>query len=251
MVKVDGVTFTYDKHSKSVLKNVTFEIEDGQCVAVLGNNGAGKSTLLKCINRINETNSGSVMVDGKDVFQMKGRIRAQHIAYVPQHPEMTDMTVFDTVLLGRKPYITWDITNEDRQIAMQAIRQMGLCDYSMRIVSELSGGEVQKVMIARAIAQKPRLLLLDEPTSNLDPKNRHEVLKLIQDITHKERICTLIIIHDLNMAVRFCDRFLFLNESGVYSYGGSETVTQKTINDVYDIDTDIIYHEGMPFIIPK
>jgi len=144
MVKVDGITFSYDKHSKNVLEGVGFEIEAGQCVAVLGNNGAGKSTLLKCINRINETNIGTVMVDGKDVFKMKSRIRSQHIAYVPQHAAMTDMTVFDAVLLGRKPYITWDITEEDREIAAHAIHRIGLDDYSMRIVSELSGGEAQK-----------------------------------------------------------------------------------------------------------
>lgn len=168
MIKIENISYSYGRSSKTVLNNVSFEFEKGQCLAVLGNNGAGKSTLLKCIDRICPTEGAGVYIDGQNVFEMNNRTMAQNIAYVPQNSESVNMTVFDTVLLGRKPYIKWDVTSEDREIVSGIIDKMGLNELSLRNVSELSGGEAQKVMMARALAQKPKLLLLDEPTSNLD-----------------------------------------------------------------------------------
>lgn len=188
MVKVENITYAYHRSSGNILEQVGFEIKSGQCIAVLGNNGAGKSTLLKCIDRINPTHNGVVMVEGKNVFEMNARMMAQNVAYVPQNAGATDMTVFDTVLLGRKPYIKWDVSAEDRKIAGNIIHQMGLDNYVLRSVSELSGGEAQKVMLARALAQEPHFLLLDEPTSNLDPRNQHEVLRIVRDIAQSHNI---------------------------------------------------------------
>lgn len=250
MVKVENIHYSYGRSFGHVLTNIGFEIKDGECVAVLGNNGAGKSTLLKCIDRINPTKGSVVIVDGKNVFEMNSRTMAQHIAYVPQNIGTVDLTVFDTVLLGRKPYIEWDATEEDRKIAADIIHQMGLDRYALRNVSELSGGEAQKVFMARALAQQPRLLLLDEPTSNLDPKNQHEVLQLVNEIAKRNNICVLIIIHDLNLAVRYCDRFLFLKDAAVYCYGGHEVLTEETISTVYDMKAKILDCDGIPVIVP-
>lgn len=250
MVEVRNITYAYNRSSGNVLEQVGFDIENGQCIAVLGNNGVGKSTLLKCIDRINPTRGGTVVVDGKNVFEMNGRAMAQHIAYVPQNARAVNMTVFDTVLLGRKPHIRWDVSAEDRKIVGKIICQMGLDDYVLRNVSELSGGEAQKVMLARALAQEPQFLLLDEPTSNLDPRNQHEVLRLVRDISHTHNICVMIIIHDLNLAARYCDKFLFLRDAKVYAYGGQETMTPKTIRDVYGMDAAVIDHGGIPLIVP-
>lgn len=250
MVKVENITYSYGRSSGKVLQNIGFEILDGECVAVLGNNGAGKSTLLKCIDKINPTNGGFVSVDGKNVFAMNSRMMAQHIAYVPQNIGAVDLTVFDTVLLGRKPYIKWDATAEDRTIVAEIIHQMGLDSYALRNVSELSGGEAQKVFMARALAQQPRFLLLDEPTSNLDPKNQHEVLQVVTAIAKRNNICVLIIIHDLNLAIRYCDRFLFLKDSEVYSYGGAEVLTEETIEAVYNMKAKIVDCDGIPLIVP-
>ncbi len=251
MVRVENITYAYNRTSGNVLEEIGFEIEAGQCVAVLGNNGAGKSTLLKCIDRINPTKGSTVTVDGKNVFAMNNQTMAKHVAYVPQNAGAVDMTVFDAVLLGRKPYITWDVTAHDRQIAGNIIHQMGLDDYSLRIVSELSGGEAQKVMLARALAQEPKLLLLDEPTSNLDPRNQHKVLQLIREIAQRDNISVMIIIHDLNLAARYCDKFLFLHGSRLYSFGGLETMTPKAIKDVYGMDAEIIRHGEIPLIVPQ
>ena len=250
MIKIENISYSYGRSSKTVLNNVSFEFEKGQCLAVLGNNGAGKSTLLKCIDRICPTEGAGVYIDGQNVFEMNNRTMAQNIAYVPQNSESVNMTVFDTVLLGRKPYIKWDVTSEDREIVSGIIDKMGLNELSLRNVSELSGGEAQKVMMARALAQKPKLLLLDEPTSNLDPYNQHEMLHVIRDIAREQNIAVIIIIHDLNLAMRHCDKFLFLKNAGVYSFGGVETVNPETIENVYGLKVDIIQHRGINIIVP-
>ena len=250
MIKIENISYSYGRSSKTVLNNVSFEFEKGQCLAVLGNNGAGKSTLLKCIDRICPTEGAGVYIDGQNVFEMNNRTMAQNIAYVPQNSESVNMTVFDTVLLGRKPYIKWDVSSEDREIVSGIIDKMGLNELSLRNVSELSGGEAQKVMMARALAQQPKLLLLDEPTSNLDPYNQHEMLHVIRDIAREQNIAVIIIIHDLNLAMRHCDKFLFLKNAGVYSFGGVETVNPETIENVYGLKVDIIQHRGINIIVP-
>lgn len=250
MIKIENISYSYGRTSKTVLNDISFEFEQGQCLAVLGNNGAGKSTLLKCIDRICPTEGAGVYIDGQNVFEMNNRTMAQNIAYVPQNSESVNMTVFDTVLLGRKPYIKWDVTSEDREIVSGIIDKMGLNELSLRNVSELSGGEAQKVMMARALAQKPKLLLLDEPTSNLDPYNQHEMLHVIRDIAREQNIAVIIIIHDLNLAMRHCDKFLFLKNAGVYSFGGVETVNPETIESVYGLKVDIIQHRGINIIVP-
>ena len=250
MVKVENITYSYVRNGKPVLEEVGFNLEEGRCIAVLGNNGAGKSTLLKCIDRICPTRGSVVMVDGKNLLTLSGRDMARQVAYVPQNAAAVRMTVFDAVLLGRKPYIRWDATAEDRQIVSDILHQMGLDSYVLRQVSELSGGEAQKVLLARALAQNPRFLLLDEPTSNLDPRNQHEVLQVIRRIAQSRKICVAIIIHDLNLAVRYCDKFLFLQGSRVFAYGGREIMTPQTIQAVYGMRVQMIQHGSIPIIIP-
>lgn len=250
MVEISNITFSYDRASKIILEDISFGIQKNKCIAILGNNGAGKSTLLKCIDRICPTEKGIVLVDGKNVFTMTKSMMAQNIAYVQQNNGSTKMTVFDAILLGRKPYIKWDATAEDRQIVCDIIRKMQLDDFSLRNVSELSGGELQKVMLARALAQEPKLLLLDEPTSNLDPRNQHEVLQIVKEIAQEHNICVAIIIHDLNLAIRYCDRFIFLKDSRIFSYGGLEVMTAENIEEVYRMRVHIIEYMGIPVVVP-
>ncbi len=251
MLEVKNISFAYNSSSGRVLENIAFDIKSKECLAVLGNNGAGKTTLLKCINRILHPETGaSVHIDGRDVFAMSGREIAQHIAFVPQLSAPVYMTVFDTVLLGRKPYITWDASDEDRQIAIEIIERMGLSDFILRNVSELSSGEAQKVMLARALAQQPKLLMLDEPTSNLDPRNQHLVMQTVRRIAEENNICVITILHDLNLAVRYCDRFLLLKDAGVFAFGGSEVMTPGNIEAVYDMHVHLEEYMGIPILIP-
>ena len=250
MVKIEHITYAYRRGAGNVLEDVGFDIRPGEVVAILGNNGAGKSTLLKCIDRIHPVTGGKVTIDGENVLEMSGTALARRVAYVPQNAGAMQMTVFDAVLLGRKPYIRWDATARDRQMASGIIHQMGLDAYILRNVSELSGGEAQKVMMARALVQEPRLLLLDEPTSNLDPRNQHDVMALIREEVRKRAICAAIVIHDLNLAVRYCDKFLFLKNSSVYSYGGMESMTPETIESVYHMPVQIVRCGAVPVIVP-
>ena len=250
MVEVKDVSFRYKPAGPDILHNVSFELDDGNCLAILGNNGAGKSTLLKCIDRILPAGSGTVLVDGTDVFTLGKRELARNIAYVAQNARAADMTVYDSVLLGRRPYIGWDATEHDREVVREVIDLMGIGDYELRSVAELSGGEAQKVMLARALAQEPRLLLLDEPTSNLDPRNQHEALRTVRRVAKERNISVCIILHDLNLAIRYCDRFLFLKDSEVNAYGGEEVMTPENIEAVYRMHVHIMSYMGIPHIIP-
>jgi iron complex transport system ATP-binding protein len=250
MVEIKDITFAYNRNSRNILEKVGFDIEKNQCIAILGNNGAGKSTLLKCMDKICPAQNGVVLVDSQNVYEMNRNEMARNIAYVQQNSTSVNMTVFDAILLGRKPYIKWDATSEDRKIVCEMIERMHLEDFALRNVSELSGGEAQKVMLARALAQEPKVLLLDEPTSNLDPRNQHEVLRIVKMIAKEHNISVAIIIHDLNLAIRYCDRFIFLKDSQVYSYGGLEVMTPENIEEVYRIHVHIIDYMGIPVIVP-
>lgn len=250
MIKINEITFSYNQGARNILEDISFDIKKNQCIAILGNNGAGKSTLIKCMNRICHAQKGVVMVDGHDVYKMSRNVMAQNISYVAQNNKSLYMTVFDAILLGRKPYIKWDATLEDREIVRDIIQKMQLEDFALRNVAELSGGEIQKVMLARALAQEPKLLLLDEPTSNLDPRNQHEVLRIVKIIAQEHNICVAIVIHDLNLAIRYCDRFLFLKDSHVFSYGGLEIMTPENIEEVYSMHVHIIECMGIPVIVP-
>ena len=177
ILSVKGLAFNYP--GRSVLRNISFSISKGELLAVLGINGAGKSTLLKCINNILKPCAGSVFINEDETKRLDRRERAKRIGYVAQRQESIKMTVFDAVLLGRKPYIKWEASKKDLAIVEDILSMLGLSGYAFRYLNELSGGELQKVVLARALAQKPKLLLLDEPTSSLDLKNQIETMKNI------------------------------------------------------------------------
>ena len=250
MIEVKDLSFSYGRGTPEILKRIAFSAPEGTITAILGNNGVGKSTLLKCLNRILKPQRGEILLDGTDAQTLSDQELAQRIAYVPQSLTRTDTTVYDMVLLGRKPYIRWDITQHDHKIVRGALRRLQLEDKMLRSISTLSGGEAQKVILARALAQEPRVLLLDEPTSSLDPNNPHAVLRLVRHITAEKGLSTICVVHDLNLAVRYCDRFLFLRDGEVYASGGKTIMTPETIEEVYGFRTHVIDYMGVPVIIP-
>ncbi|MCL2094232.1 MAG: ABC transporter ATP-binding protein [Treponema sp.] len=247
MIEVKNISFSYPKNE--VVRDVSFQALEGECVGILGNNGAGKSTLITCLNRILPPKTGEVLIEGQDVLKMSRLESARRISYVAQKNEISQMTVFDTVLLGRKPYFKWTLSTEDLDICRAMIAQMGLEPFTLRYTDELSGGELQKVMLARALVQEPKLLLLDEPTSNLDPKNQYEMLALIKDLARQKNIAVLIVIHDLSLALRFCDKFLFLKKGQVYSFGDESVLTEETLYQVYGIRAEITEVRGRKIIL--
>ena len=201
MIEVQNLSFSYG--SRPILRNVSFSLERGECVAVLGNNGAGKSTLVSCISRLRKPSSGNVLIDGTPVSQMTRNELAQQVSYVAQKNELAHTTVFDAVLLGRKPHMKWGPSAVDYDEAEHALRAVGMEECRLRYVDQLSGGEQQKVILARAIAQEPKLLLLDEPTSSLDLRNQYESMDLIRHCAHDHNIAVLVVIHDLNLKAHF------------------------------------------------
>lgn len=249
MIQVQELSFSY-RHDRPILNNIDFTASRGQCTAILGNNGAGKSTLIKCLNRILEPQQGVVYVNGKNTLQLKRNEIAKCLAYVAQHNGAARFTVFDTVLLGRKPYIKFEPNQEDIRIVESVIDRMKLRDFALRYIDELSGGELQKVMLARALAQQPQVLLLDEPTSNLDLSNQYEVLAIIREIARTEQISVLLVLHDLNLALRYCDRFLFLKNNRIFCYGGIEVMTPENISRVYQVPVTVQEVNGVKVVIP-
>ncbi|CDG66064.1 MAG: iron complex transport system ATP-binding protein [Methanobacterium sp.] len=249
VLSVNKVEFSYG--NVPVLRDVNFEVQKGDFISILGVNGSGKSTLMKCINRILSFKDGIILVEDRDLKEMKNIEIAQKIGYVPQNSETGYITVFDAVLLGRKPYIKWDVSRGDIELTEKVLKVMGLEDYSLRYINELSGGELQKVVIARALVQEPQILLLDEPTSDLDLKNQLEVMKIIKDVSSTQKIASVVVMHDINLALRYSDKFIILKDGQVFITGGKEVITPEIIKETYGVDVHVTNYEGIPVVIPK
>ncbi len=217
---------------------------------MLGINGAGKSTLLKCINKVLRPSHGSILLDGTDVLKLSGDAVARRIGYVPQRYGDSQVTVFDAVLLGRKPHIKWAATGRDMRVVERLLTLMGLEEHALRPVTTLSGGEAQKVVIARALAQEPKVLLLDEPTSSLDMRNQLEVMNLVSTVVRTEGVSVVVAIHDLNLALRFVDRFLMIRDGAIHAMGPKDALTPEVIEEVYGVHSILRVVEGFPVIIP-
>lgn len=248
MMQVKELSFHY-KGSRELLKNIGFELETGSFLAILGNNGVGKSTLLKCFNHILRPDSGEVMLDGENLISMSTRELAKRVAFVSQTAPATQMTVHDVVMLGRRPYMKWGFSDEDHEIVHDAMHRLDVEDMRGRFLHQLSGGERQKVMLARALAQQPRLMLLDEPTSALDVQNQHQVLKMVRDICRKDGMTAIVVIHDINLALRYCDRFLLMKDGRVYRCGDHTVLDSEALREVYGVNAKIVEVEGKRVLI--
>ncbi len=248
MLDVDGVEFRY--RSTSVLDDVSFSVERGEVLSILGPNGVGKTTLLKCINGILRARKGTVLVDEESLTSMPRPEVAKRVGYVAQRSDTGRVTVFESVLLGRKPYIRWDISKDDVRKAGEMIDRLGLAQISMKYVEEISGGEFQKVQIARALVQEPKVLLLDEPTSNLDLCNQCRIMSSVREMVRKNEISAIQTMHDLNLAIRYSDRFLLLKGGRIFAAGGVEVISPETIEEVYGIPVFVEIFRGQPMVIP-
>ena len=248
MMEIKHLSYHY-KGYPQVLNDVSFDIEPGKFLAILGNNGVGKSTLLKCFNHILKPDAGEVLLDSQNLLKMSGREVAKQVAFVSQSVPSTQMTVHDVVMLGRRPYMKWSFTPEDHAIVHEAMDRLGLNAMRGRFLGQLSGGEKQKVMLARALAQQPKALLLDEPTSALDIQNQYQVLKIVRDICHKDNMVAVVVIHDLNLALRFCDHFLLLKDGKVYRHGDRSILDSTALKEVYGVDAKVVEIEGRHMVL--
>ena len=249
-LKVKGVEFSYA--SAPILKDICLEVEASEILGIVGPNGAGKSTLLRCINRILKPNGGSILLDGQEIKEMSRLELARHMGYVPQtSTNVFPATVFDTVLMGRRPHIGWRSSERDIEKVLEILQLLNIVEFAMRDINELSGGQQQKVFIARAVAQAPDILLLDEPTSNLDIRHQLEAMDIIKNIVREKEISAIMAIHDLNLASRYADRIIMLNGGSIFDAGNPASVlTPGNIKNVYGVEAVVRNENGRPYIVP-
>lgn len=248
-IRAEGLAAGY--RGKFVWKDLDLVIDKPGLVCILGPNGVGKSTFMYVLNKILTPLAGKVEINGQDVSKISFVELAKQVAYVPQDSEETfSMSVLDTVLMGRYPVSGFTVTKNDLKVASECLDLMDIVDLAPRNFNELSGGQHQKAMIARGLAQGTGILLLDEPTSNLDIYYQMHVMKVLRDIASGRGMIVLAICHDLNVASRFADRLILFSGSGVAADGRPEDVmTQDNIRTVYGVEADILQVDGRPYAV--
>ena len=249
MLKVEDLRFQYTRTGNPVLNGASLELGQGEVGVLLGKNGSGKTTLFKNVLGIEKPKSGSISFEGEDLLKMSRRERARRIAYVPQHIHFGDMTVFDSVLMGRVSYFGMKAGREDYEVVEKVLSDMKLLEFANRNAEALSGGEKQKIAIARAMVQEPKLMVFDEPTGNLDIANEQLIVEEGKRLAREKNISILVAIHDLNQALYFGDKFFFLKDGVVKYAGGKEIVTEDVIRDIFDIPVKIVQINNQTVIL--
>ena len=234
---------SYSIKDKQILKNVSLNVSGNKFFTILGPNGCGKTTLLKSIYRVLKPSFGEILLNNKNIENIRLKDSEKELAVVAQFNEINcDCNVEDIVMLGRSPHINFlqSEKQNDFDIVKDSLRDVGMLDKANRSYSSLSGGEKQRVALARAIAQKPSLLLLDEPTNHLDIKYKLEILHIIKDLN----INVLAVLHDIQLACKFSD-YLFLMKGGEIKYEGipRQTVTESSMKDVYGVNCKISWSD--------
>ena len=248
MLNIENIDFSY--RDKNVLKEINLEVGRGHIIALLGCNGVGKSTLMKCMCGMLTPQNGRITIDDTDINDMTRREIARKIGYVPQNAAVPHMSVFDAVLLGRRPYMEFGPKESDLDKVSDMIERIGLEEVSLKFVDQISGGQFQKVQIARALVQEPDYLILDEPTSALDMANAHRTMGMIHEMVASMDMTTIMSMHDINLAVHYSDQFIFMADGKIEAVGGREIITPELIECTYGIKCKVIEVEGMLMVVP-
>ena len=244
-LSADHLTFGY-RRERRILDDVSLRVAPGEVLGLLGPNGTGKTTLIKCIAQLLRPQGGTIRVDDVNLAALSAGEIAKRIAYVPQYTNAAfGMTALQAVLMGRLPYAGHRYRAEDERIAFDVIARMDLTDFAFRSIQEMSGGERQRVFIARALAQETGVIILDVPTASLDLHNQLFILRTITEIARQENIAVLMTIHDLNLASLFCDTLLMLKDAHVYAYGQTqEVLTAESVVAMYGVRTCVTVEDG-------
>lgn len=241
---------------KLVLKDANFNVNNGEIVTIIGPNGSGKTTLIKALSRCIKTHSGNVYLDGVDIHKIPTKNIARQVAVLPQVKNVSsDVTVENLVSYGRYPHLGFGkrMNKDDKDIISWAIEKTGLKEYKDRYIETLSGGERQRAWIAMALAQKPRILILDEPTTYLDISYQLEVLELVKELNESLGITVIMVLHDLNQAARYSDNIYVLRDGNISEYGRPGNIIRtELLRDVFRIDVNIYEDEvnNCPYFIP-
>ncbi len=252
---IDIKNITVELAKKTILQDMTLNIIQGEVLAVIGPNGCGKSTLLKTVARINSCKKGSVEFEGANVQSFSHRQFARRLAILTQDPEAPpDLTVYDLVKLGRFPYRSWYSSNnkeDDEQVAW-ALAQTSMIQMKKRLLATLSGGERQRAWIAMALAQRPQVLLLDEPTTYLDICHQLEVMQLLKKLNQELGLTVVMVLHDLNHALQYSQRIAVMKAGRIVKVGEPrEVITDQLLKDVFKVKADtFIASNGMQAILP-
>ncbi len=240
-IEVKNLKFAYKEDL--VLRDICFNIKKGVFLSMVGPNGSGKSTLLKLLNNIYSSKTASILIEGKDIKAFKKKDLARKIAFVPQDTAINyEFTVWEVVLMGRHPYKgRFESENKsDHKLAEEALKLTNTFHLKDRIITELSGGERQRVLIARALAQEPSIILLDEPTAHLDINHQIEILSLLQKLNKEKGTTIVLVIHDINLGIRYSDEIIMLNKGEILGRGRpEEVITKENIKQAYNLTVAI------------
>ena len=252
-LEMQKVTLGYDHHP--VMEDITLKVSPGEMVGLIGPNGSGKSTIIKALSHIIRPKSGKITVDGRDIGGIHRRELARMVGVVPQLPLLpSTFTAFEIVLMGRNPHLGLFQSEgqHDWALARQAMEKTGTESLANRHVNELSGGEIQCLLIARVLVQETKAILLDEPTANLDIGRQVEILDLIKNLCTENKLAVLAAVHDLNLAAQYCDRLLLINNRCIHAQGTpSEVITDRNIKEVYGAENCVYTHpvNGLPAVL--
>lgn len=240
-IKSENINVTLEKNN--ILKGINIEVDNKEVVGIIGPNGSGKSTLLKCIYRVLKPNDGAILLDNVDIKEMSVKESSKRLAVLSQHNNYNfDFTVKDIVLMGRSPHKKFmeRDNEEDYDIVNEALKKVDMFEFKDRSFQSLSGGEQQRVILARALAQQPKCLILDEPTNHLDIKYQLQLMRIVKGLG----IEVIAAIHDLNIAAMYCDKIYVLKDGEIIKYGKPKDVlTKEIIKDVYEVDAEVIVNE--------
>lgn len=254
LLELKGLNKYYEDGFHAV-KDVSFSIDPGMLVGLIGPNGCGKSTMMKCINRLHDLSSGVILIDGQNVMDMSHSDIARKVSNVPAEMKSSfGLTVFETILLGRYPFIknVWWETENDESMAIDAMEKFGVYHLREKQLHMLSSGERQRVLIAKAYVQEPRLMLVDEPTSHLDMKYKLEVMEYLNAMV-KNDMSILVAEHDISLMARYCDLCIIMKEGRIVTIGKpKDVITSKLIEDVYEVSASVGFDDdGELFVLPK
>ncbi len=254
LLEVRNLQKYYDDGYHAV-RGVSFSIPSGMLVGLIGPNGCGKSTMMKCINRMHDPSSGDILIDGESVLNKAPADIAKIVSTVPAELRNSfGLTVYETVMLGRYPYLknVWWETENDESVVEDALRKFGVLHLQDRQLNMLSSGEMQRVLIAKAYVQEPRLMLVDEPTSHLDMKYKLDVMEYLNAMVKKD-MTVLVAEHDISLMARYCDLCIIMKKGEIVAIGKpKEIINPDLIREVYDVDASVGFDdEGELFVLPK